>query len=265
MRSSVAAALLSVSDAPQAEARWMLQHAQSDPQLRRMVWSRTRRRKPLQYVLGDVPFAGMMLRVDSPMLIPRPETEEWVLWVSEQLQGRSLRLLDLGCGSGCIALALARHLPESKVLGIDSNPRAIELAQSNALLNNVRNVEFRLSDFSNYALIREFAPEVALSNPPYVSLHEWNHLAPELKWWEDPGALVSPDSGLSDLQNLISSCASIFRLATCSHVPFQIVLEFGSPWQSVRIKNTLHRNGFQDIQLSKDLFGNPRWITAKLE
>ena len=114
-------------------------------QLAVLVQERVIHRKPIQYLLGSVPFADLTIMVRPPTLIPRPETEEWVMWLVQKLDSvrdQPLRILDLCTGSGCIALALAKAFPRAQVLGVDIAPEAIALARENAEKNRLINVDF---------------------------------------------------------------------------------------------------------------------------
>jgi len=138
------------------EAWWFLEHATGKTQsallsddtitltpeqqknLDTWVMQRVKEKKPIQYIIGNVPFCNLEILVKPPILIPRPETEEWVSWLIEQLapvKDEPLQILDLGSGSGCIGLALAKALPQSTVIGLDKNPQAIELAEKNKYHN----------------------------------------------------------------------------------------------------------------------------------
>ena len=145
------------------EAWWLLEHitAQSREkllttndisktqidQLDQILLQIRQDKKPLAYILGFVPFLSLKIKVAPPILIPRPETEEWVektIAMLQPIQDQPLKILDIGTGSGCIALALAHHLPNAKITAIDINPQAIALATENTKINNISNVNFLL-------------------------------------------------------------------------------------------------------------------------
>jgi len=125
---------------------------------------RLKTHEPIQYVLGKTNFMDLEFKVNSSVLIPRPETEELVrLMLKEDLDGKEI--LDIGTGSGCIAISLAKNLPNSKVSGLDTSKDALKVAEENAKLNNV-NIEFIHADIFEYKLDKKY--DVIVSNPPYV-------------------------------------------------------------------------------------------------
>jgi release factor glutamine methyltransferase len=149
---------------------------------------------PLQYILGETEFYEYRLRVNPSVLIPRPETEELVDRVIRKLQHRqaSFHLLDIGTGSGAIAIALARHLPQATVWACDISAEALATARENARLNGVKVTFFRDD------ILRPGTPPVErfdciVSNPPYIPLSEKNNLQPEVKDHEPSHALFVPD------------------------------------------------------------------------
>ena len=130
--------------------------------------NRLKTHEPIQYVLGKTTFMDLEFKVNSNVLIPRPETEELVrLMLKEDLDGKEI--LDIGTGSGCIAISLAKNLPNAKVIALDISENAIEVAKKNAKLNNV-NIEFINADIFNYKSKKKY--DVIVSNPPYVTESE---------------------------------------------------------------------------------------------
>jgi len=125
---------------------------------------RLKTHEPIQYVLGKTTFMDLEFKVNSSVLIPRPETEELVrLMLKEDLDGKEI--LDIGTGSGCIAISLAKNLPNAKVTAIDISIDALEVAKENAKLNNV-NIEFINADIFEYQSQKKY--DIIVSNPPYV-------------------------------------------------------------------------------------------------
>lgn len=230
--------------------------------LNRWVNDRVQKKKPLQYILGSVPFCDLEILVEPPILIPRPETEEWVTWLIDQLaqaQEKPLKILDLCTGSGCIALALAQALPQATVIGIDINPQAIELAEKNKAHNRISNVTFMLSDLDQ-VLTQDMRFDLIVSNPPYLAQAEYDNLDPEVKQWEDVRALVAENDGL-DFYRRIAQIAAL-RLAK-NNVSFPvIVLELGTV--SEPIQEILKKAGFKGVSLHTDIQGKRRWIAAHL-
>ena len=143
--------------------------------------------KPLAYVIGHVPFGPLSIIVEPPILIPRPETEEWVMRLIGNIKEpnkQKLIILDVCTGTGCIALLCAKMLPHSRVYGVDINSQAIALAEKNKRQLGIDNVTFLLSDLFNQ-LPRGLMYDLIISNPPYISATEYQYLAPSVSLWED--------------------------------------------------------------------------------
>ncbi|MBU0692953.1 peptide chain release factor N(5)-glutamine methyltransferase [bacterium] len=161
-------------------------------------------REPLQQILGEVEFLGCRLLTPRGLLVPRPETELLAAQVVKLSQERfgdeeTIRILDLGCGTGCLGIALASALPTASVDAVDIDPLAIETTEKNAKLNGV---DARLnpiqSDMLEENFIERLSPpyNVVVSNPPYVRVSEFDSLAPEIRHFENPEALIGGENGL---------------------------------------------------------------------
>jgi release factor glutamine methyltransferase len=240
-------------------------------QLQEWVNQRVKQHKPLQYILGSVPFGGLEILVSPPILIPRPETEEMVEWVIKNFYrafpavnfahpeehtlcaSRRMKILDLCTGSGCIALALARAYPQAKVVGIDINPQAIALAQKNKQHNQLENVSFLISNMYD-ALDTSTPYDLIISNPPYITPRQYEQLEPSVKAWEDPHALVADDHGLQ-IYKIIFSKVMVFLKPGG-----QLVLELGTEIQP--IVQMAQQQGMTRITLHQDMQGKQRWISA---
>ncbi|MFW6354737.1 MAG: peptide chain release factor N(5)-glutamine methyltransferase, partial [Verrucomicrobiota bacterium] len=205
---------------PRLEAEWLLAHVlgckrlqlyldferpmlpEVLDQLRPMVRRRAQR-EPLQYILGTTEFAGLELTVDRRALIPRPETEALV----DELRGEygttpPPSVLDLGTGSGAIALALAAAWPGSSVTAVDRSPGALALARENAARTGLdARVEWLGGSWFGPLAGRVF--DLIVSNPPYLAEAEWKSAAPEVRGHEPHEALVAPGEGLADLESLL--------------------------------------------------------------
>ena len=236
---------------------------QQEKTLNEWIMQRTINNKPIQYILEHVPFCNIDIFVKPPILIPRPETEECTLWIIkkiEKLKDKKLNILDLCTGSGCIALALAKELPNANITGTDINPKAIELAKKNMAHNNIKNATFLLSDFYS-TLNTKF--DLIVSNPPYVSQDEWNTLNPTIKEWEDPKALVADNNGLSAFEKIIKNARYYLKENKDlkeQNIP-QIILEIGKG-QENSVKALLLQENFKNINIFCDLSGTNRWVTA---
>ncbi len=228
--------------------------------LQEWVHARVTDQKPLQYLIGNVPFCGLNIQVEPPLLIPRPETEEWVSWLIERLKplgNKSITLLDIGTGTGCIALALAAALPQATVVGVDINPQAIALAEVNKKNNALTNVVFSQSDlFAALAPGKTF--DFIVSNPPYVTREEYNKLVPSVKQWEDVMALVGGDSGLVFYER-IAQQAAVHLKEQKYNLP-SVVVELGN--DPYAVKTLFEKNGFREVQIYKDMQGVDRWLAC---
>jgi release factor glutamine methyltransferase len=187
---------------------------------------RRAQREPLQYVVGEVDFFGQKLHVDKRVLIPRPETEELVYQMQQYLtenffkepsgssdfaheERQNLSILDLGTGSGAIAIALAALFPIIKLTAVDCSAEALAVAEENSVKNNVRDrISFVQSDwFSNI----KGTFDVIISNPPYVSEEEYRSLQSEVRCFEPKSALTAEDEGLADLKHIPSKAPEYLK------------------------------------------------------
>lgn len=163
----------------------------NNEQLTRIVsmLERLLRHEPFQYVIGSTEFYGLKLKVSPAVLIPRPETEELVHWIINDFKGQDVNLVDVGTGSGCIALSLKKHLPKAHVSGLDVSEEALEVARLNAAQNQLE-VKFIQDDVlkpSRHELYS--AANVIVSNPPYVTRKEESMLARNVLDYEPHQAL----------------------------------------------------------------------------
>ncbi|MDR0542818.1 MAG: peptide chain release factor N(5)-glutamine methyltransferase, partial [Dysgonamonadaceae bacterium] len=151
---------------------------------------------PLQYILGETEFYGLPIRVNEAVLIPRPETEELVEWILNDARRRTqdagCKILDIGTGSGCIAIALARHLPEAEVYALDISEKALKVAGQNACLNKV-NVRFFRHDILSSSRFPISSFDIIVSNPPYITPSEKQAMAPNVLAHEPLQALFVPE------------------------------------------------------------------------
>lgn len=216
--------------------------------------------KPIQYILGTVPFLDLTIKVQAPTLIPRPETEEWCATLIEKLKlSRPATILDLCTGSGCIALALAQAFGESAVYASDISPEALELAQENARLNGITNVTFVLSDL--YTEIPPQRFDLIVANPPYITPQEYASLDASVAQWEDKKALVADENGLKIIDEIIKK-APKFLQKTAPHVP-HVWIEIGYR-QGISVSEIFKKYNFEPTIL-QDLQGNDRVVTGTLK
>ena len=214
--------------------------------------------EPVQYVLGAAHFAGMTLEVTPATLIPRPETEELVQLIEREQAGRSgRRVLDVGTGSGCLALALARALPKAEVLAVDISAEALAVARRNAAAWAPA-VAFQQVD-----ILQEFpaglAPgslDVLVSNPPYVRESERADMRENVLAWEPATALFVPDNDpLIFYRRLAEIGAQL--LAADGVVYLEINEALGPETAALFIAQ-----GFADVRVVADMFGKPRMVRA---
>lgn len=222
--------------------------------------------KPLAYIIGHVPFGPLSISVEPPILIPRPETEEWVMRILDKIKNptqQKYTILDLCTGTGCIALLCAKRLPQSRVYAVDINPQAIALAQKNKQQLGIENVTFITSDLFNN-LLPGLKYDLMLSNPPYISGAEYEQLAPSVSIWEDKQALYAQNNGLALIQQIIKQAHGY--LQTNSNLLAmgvnQLYIEIG--WQQNKAVTKLMQNqGYVDITNEKDIAGKDRVISGR--
>lgn len=241
--------------------------AQQEQKLNEWIKRQAIQQEPLQYLLGSVPFGDLEILVEPPTLIPRPETEEWCLDLIEQLQQAklpNLTILDMCTGSGCIALALARALPDALVYAVDISQQALQLARKNAQHNTIKNITFIESDlFTAIAPSLQF--DVIVSNPPYIAQAEWEVLDESVKTWEDKKALVADNQGLEIIATIINNAHSYLTNNTqltdnnIAHVTIEIGYKQGNA-----VANLMKNANLTNVQIEKDLEGKDRIVTGNM-
>ena len=210
--------------------------------LRPLVERRVRR-EPLAYVLGEWGFRRLVLKTDARALVPRPETEVVVERCLALLAGMEApRVLDVGVGSGAIAVAIADEAPHARVTGVDASPDALALARENAERLGLP-VELREGGLETAAE----GWDLVVSNPPYVLPDEIETLEPEVRDWEPRGALVG--EGLQE------------QLAAVARTEW-LVLE-AAPTQTTEVANALERLGYEDVRVTLDLTRQPRVVEGR--
>ncbi len=216
-------------------------------------------RIPLQYIIGFVDFFGLKIKVDANVLIPRPETELLVEKIVMDYKGKTeIRILDIGSGSGNIALSLKKNILNASVVGVDISDEAIALAKINAELNSLSQVDFKVFDILNDDLIELGKFDLIVSNPPYVSEMDFQDLEPELKVYEPRIALTDNSDGISFYRKIISS--SKVLLNNSGRLYFEI-----GKYQFKIISDLMNDEGFINIQIIKDYSGIERIICGDLK
>ncbi|MDR0333463.1 MAG: peptide chain release factor N(5)-glutamine methyltransferase [Dysgonamonadaceae bacterium] len=216
---------------------------------------RLKKNEPMQYILGTTEFYGLTLSVTPDVLIPRPETEELVEWILSENDENRLSILDIGTGSGCISVALAKKLPDANVSAWDISENALEVAAGNAKRNNV-NVHLSKQDvFAPFSSDVVF--DIIVSNPPYVLENEKDTMEENVLDFEPHIALFVPDNNPLLFYERIADIA-MNCLTLNGKLYFEINREKGGA-----IAEMLQQKGFADIELRKDISGNERMIRAK--
>jgi release factor glutamine methyltransferase len=263
----------------QQDAWWILQHitkrseaelvasgsiALTDTQKKQLdeiLKAHVDKHEPLQYLLGSVPFLDLEILVEPPILIPRPETEEWCQVLIKklmQLTQQDITILDIGSGSGCIALSISRALPQAQVYAVDINTKAIELTKKNAVHNGITSITvMRSSFFESIPHTMKF--DLIVSNPPYIGLDEWPTLDHSVRDWEDKHALLSGKDGLEAIRHIISKAKQWIKQnkeMSMKQIP-QLVIEIGYE-QGSAVKELLLDAHYTVVSIEKDLEGKDR-------
>lgn len=167
-------------------------------------------REPLQYILGDVEWGGVKLKVDRRCLVPRNETEElWEYITAERKETPPQTILDLGTGSGALAIALKKSFPAAQVTAVERNADPLSLAKENAALNSVE-INFIQSSWFEKVSGRF---DLIVSNPPYLTDAEAASAKPEVNVWEPREALTAPDEGFADIERIIQAAPGFLNPA----------------------------------------------------
>lgn len=217
--------------------------------------------EPIQYILGETEFMGLRLKLTPDVFIPRPETEILVE-AALKILGRSadrpvsgFKILDLGTGSGCIAISLAKFLPQAQVCATDISKAAIEVAKANALLNNVK-INFLESDLFSIYNLQPTTYDLIVSNPPYIPSGEIGDLARELQY-EPRIALDGGENGLGFYYRIIPEAADYLKAGGF------LAMEIGLN-QKGKIENIIQNTAkFEIIGIIKDYNNIDRVIIAR--
>lgn len=265
--------LRSVSPTPALDARLLLQHvlgvshaylvghgdegvtAVAQHQYSALL-ARARQKEPIPYITGTAPFFGLDFRVTPAVLIPRPETEQLVELAIAWARPRGpVHIVDVGTGSGCIAVSLAVHLPQARITAVDISLQALAIAQENAQRHALGRIQFLqgslLSPLSHPV-------DLIVANLPYVTDQEWTALDDGVKWYEPAVALQGGPNGLALIQDLLHQAAA--RL----HVNGLILLEIG--WQQGRAAQAVAQAAFPQahVRVLPDLAGHDRIVEITL-
>ena len=248
--------------------------------------ARVAKGEPVQYVLGEADFCGLTLKVKPGVLIPRPETEELVAWVEENVNANTnllpltsnlspLKLLDIGTGSGCIAIALAKKLKEAEVEAWDVSDDALEIARENAKRNGVQvktskvdvldinansNSQLSTFNFQLSTLTSHLSPltsyNIIVSNPPYICEEEKAEMERNVLEHEPELALFVPDDDPLLFYRRIAELG-LSLLKEKGLLFFEINRRFGE-----EVVKMLQGKGYREVELRQDMFGNDRMVKA---
>lgn len=213
---------------------------------------------PVQYVTGKTEFCDMTFHVDGSVLIPRPETEELVLWAEQcAADHRNPRILDVCTGSGCIAIVLAAHLPQAKVTALDISHAALETARRNASMNGVR-IRFIEDDALNgMPSLAGETFDIIVSNPPYIPHSEIESMHVNVTRYEPHEALF-----VDDADPLVFYRAIARTARTMLSEGGSLLFEVHEAWAE-RTAEMLRGEGFGQTEVRNDLFGKPRMTCSR--
>jgi release factor glutamine methyltransferase len=220
------------------------------------------KREPLQHIVGETEFFGLRLFTSPAALIPRSETEILVeegLKEAASLSKKNVRILDIGTGSGAIALALASRLPDASITGIDISHEAIMLAEQNKERVNSKNISFEEIDIFSNGIENAFPHSIDLliSNPPYISTEEFETLEPEVKLFDPRIALTDESDGLIFYKRIAELAPSILTEEG------RIIVEIGYG-AAQKVEQIFLDAGIAVLRIIKDLQGIERVVTAKV-
>ena len=204
-------------------------------------------KEPLQYIVGSTSFYGLDFIVDESVLIPRPETEILVETIINSNKKESVKkILDIGFGSGCIAITLAKYFPDAEVVGIDISEDAFKIAVENAKKLNAENVRFQIVDVFNSNIAEVFSDaDIIVSNPPYVSKEEYNNLQDEIIKYEPKMAVSDNENGLKFYERICELGKENIKNGK------MLYFEVGAG-QSNSVTKILQKNDFGEITIVKD-------------
>jgi len=231
--------------------------SQPDKKIDKKVEERThsiieklKKKVPLQYILGQVDFYGLILAVSPAVLIPRPETEELVEWIIKDYKGQNAAILDICTGSGCIALALKQNLPKASLTGLDVSAEALQVARKNALKLNL-DIDLIEADALNLTL--KLVPDVIVSNPPYVLPEEKLTMHDNVLLYEPHLALFVPENDpLIFYRSIANFAKSVNRNIT---LYFEI-----NETKAAELTLLFKEMGFKNIEVREDINGRDRML-----
>lgn len=221
------------------------------------IVARLKLHEPIQYILGETEFYGLPIRTVPGVLIPRPETEELAQWVIQENKTKKPVILDIGTGTGCLAISLRKNIPDSTVLACDISPVCLKTARQNAELNSTKISVFEYDILNQSPEIRFPPLNIIVSNPPYVRQNEKLLMQKNVLDYEPELALFVPDSDPLIFYRRISEFAQT-HLIVGGQIYFEINEAFGKECSGM-----LQEKGFTEIVLRKDLQNKDRMLSAR--
>ena len=220
------------------------------------IVKRLKKKEPLQYILGKTEFYGLDFKVTPAVLIPRPETEELVEWILSDIKKINPHVLDIGTGSGCIAIAIAKHLQYATVEGWDISEEALEIAKENGKVNGVSIRFLNVDVLKEQSFEKQY--DIIVSNPPYIKESEKEIMEENVLSFEPHEALFVPNEEPLIFYNRIADIAKK-HLTDGGMLYFEINQAKGD-----EVAQLLKEKGFIDIELKKDISGNNRIVRGKI-
>lgn len=219
---------------------------------------RLKDQEPIQYILGSTEFYSLPFKVTESTLIPRPETEELVQWILNvsATKNEKLSILDIGTGTGCIAITLAKHLPNATVSAVDVSRKALTVAKTNAKLNKVDVELIELDILNSSSEFENVQFDIIVSNPPYVRALEKSQMSDNVLRHEPGLALYVSDDDPLIFYKTIAEFATV-HLKNNGRLFFEINQYLGT-----EVVSLLETFDFQEVELKKDIFGNDRMVAA---
>lgn len=224
----------------------------------RTITERLQKMEPLQYILGKCNFYGRDFEVNPSVLIPRPETEELIDRIIRTEKTPGLRILDIGTGSGCIAVTLAKNLQDTKVYAIDISEAALTTARKNAEHHHAA-IRFIQADILSDKIFEQpdiKSLDIIVSNPPYIKENEKDRMLDNVLCYEPHQALFVPDNDPLLFYNQIAALGQ-HRLNTSGRIYLEINTVHGAD-----TVNMLNKKGFRQVELLQDLTGKDRFVKA---
>lgn len=239
-----------------------------DPKLDEII-ARLLRNEPIQYIFGHTLWNGLDLLLTPATLIPRPETAELVERINTEMRKfeneKTINVLDIGTGSGCIAIALKKTHPNWQVTGIDISPEAIAVARQNALRNHV-DVNFQVADIFAEDISFNFhflSFSLLVSNPPYICESEKSTMRPNVLDYEPSTALFVPDADPLQFYRRIAELFSNPQSPNCNQQERSLFFEINEAY-SGEVSAMLRGLGYIDIQIHNDIYGKPRIVQGRM-